>query len=83
MKKLIMTVELEYDDISMHGRDKEGIEWFYQDVLIGHAPAEALYLHSGAIGDQVGKIKVLEINAEADGTEGRSSVKRLVKGGVL
>ena len=57
MKKLRLTITLEYDDVSMHGDDEEAAEWFLHDVLneIGDTimgevgGPEPLLLHSGAV----------------------------------
>ena len=61
MKKLILEVELEYDDDHMHGVDPDAIEWFRQDILMGEAEGSELILHSNEIGDEVGTIKVLNV----------------------
>lgn len=55
-----MLVELEYDDKLMHGKSKEDIEWFYNDILKSKRKND-LFLHSNEIGDEVGQIKILEI----------------------
>jgi len=60
MTKLILTVTLEYDAEMMHGKDTEGLEWFMRDVLGDEA---GLFLHSNEIGDEVGKILVIDIRA--------------------
>jgi hypothetical protein len=60
MKKIKMLVELEYDDKLMHGKSKEDIEWFYNDILKSKRKND-LFLHSNEIGDEVGQIKILEI----------------------
>lgn len=59
MKKIKMVVELEYDDDLIHGEDSEAIHWFYNDVL--SVKEDALFLYSDEIGDDVGKVKVVEI----------------------
>lgn len=66
MKTIQMLVELTYDEEAMHGNCPDAQRWFMEDVLAGPAPAEGLYLHSGAIGDEVGTIRVLRVNAQAD-----------------
>jgi len=58
MKTIKLTVELKYDDKMMHGDDKESIDWFYNYIL----KKDKLFLHSNEIGDEVGTIKVLNIN---------------------
>lgn len=55
--KLEMLVELKYNAKTMHGKDKEAIDWFFNDIL----KKDKLILHSNEIGDEVGIIKVLKI----------------------
>lgn len=55
--KLIMVVELEYDESVMHADDEEALEWFYNETLFGGD----LILHSNDIGESVGTVKVLEM----------------------
>lgn len=31
MKKLMMEVELEYDDETMHGKDEDSVAWFWNE----------------------------------------------------
>lgn len=57
MKKIKLEVEFTYDTKIMHGKDKEAIDWFYNDILL----SEKLTLHSDEIGDEIGTIKVLKI----------------------
>jgi len=59
MKKIKMIIELEYDDKFIHGGDLEGIEWFYNKILIGEGGL--LLLHSNEIGDHIGSVKGIEI----------------------
>lgn len=61
MKKLILEVELEYDDETMHGNDADGITWFMDDILMNDGEDTRLVLHSNEIGDEVGTIKVLNV----------------------
>lgn len=61
MKKLILEVELEYDDEAMHGNDTDDIAWFMDDVLMNDGEDTGLVLHSNEIGDKVGTIKVLNV----------------------
>ena len=61
MKKLIMEVELEYDDTIMHEDDPSGMKWFEEGVLRNTTDEGRLILHSNEIGDEVGTIKVLAI----------------------
>ena len=59
MTKIKMIIELEYDDQITHGSEQESIDWFYNDILIGKKGS--LLLHSNEIGDNVGKVKGIEI----------------------
>lgn len=58
MKKIKLLIELKYDEKIMHDKDKESIKWFYKDIL---GSKNDLILHSNEIGDEVGKVKVIEI----------------------
>lgn len=60
MKTIKMVVELKYDAKMMHGKDKESIEWFFEDILKSKRKND-LILHSNEIGDEVGAIKVIKI----------------------
>ena len=60
MKTITITAELKYDDRTMHGKSKEDIEWFYNDILKSKRKND-LFLHSNEIGDEVGQIKILKI----------------------
>lgn len=60
MTKLILTVTLDYDAELMHGNDPEGLEWFMRDVL---GDETGLFLHSNEVGDEVGKILVIDVRA--------------------
>lgn len=60
MNKVLMTVELEYDGDIMHGWDEPGLDWFYNDVLMG----EFLTLHDSDIGDEIGVIRVISYTPE-------------------
>jgi hypothetical protein len=61
MKTIRMEIELEYNDILMHGDRKEDIDWFRNDILRGLCGKE-LILHSNEIGDGIGEVKVLKIH---------------------
>lgn len=62
--KLIMTIELEYDQEMMFDPDDpDGHNWFYNDVLRGTGD-EGLYLWSNHIGDEVGEVRVISIQGE-------------------
>lgn len=64
MKKLVLTVLLEYDDTIMHGEDADSIAWFYNNVLSNPKDGCGLILHSNEIGDEVGSIRVIKIRDE-------------------
>ena len=57
MAKVLMTVGLDYDGDIMHGSDKIGIDWFFEEILRGEKGS--LLLHSNEIGDTVGSIRVI------------------------
>lgn len=59
MAKVLMTVELEYDDALMHGNDPDSVEWFFSEILSGDKGM--LELHSNEIGDTVGQVKVISL----------------------
>ena len=54
MKILKLEIELKYDAQIMHGNDKESIDWF------NSRRKNNLRLHSNEIGDELGKVKVIE-----------------------
>ena len=58
MKKLLLKIELTYNDKIMHENDKEGLRWFINDVL---KSKDGLILHSNYIGDELGAVKVIGI----------------------
>lgn len=62
MKKLMLEVELEYDDQTMHGDDHDSVAWFWNDVLLYPGKDGQLILHSNEIGDEIGTIKVLKVH---------------------
>jgi len=61
MKKLLLEVELEYDDENMHTTDEDSVAWFWNEVLLYPGEDGGLVLHSNEIGDEVGTIKVLKV----------------------
>jgi len=62
MKKLRLTVELEYDDSSWHGNDDDSVSWFRDCILMQNIDNSGeLLLHSNEVGDTVGEVKVLTI----------------------
>jgi hypothetical protein len=68
VKKLKLLIELEYDDVSMHGANEDEKDYFFRDVL-GADPAEhyaKLTLHSNFLGETIGSVKVLSIVQDSD-----------------
>jgi hypothetical protein len=61
MKTIRLTVDLTYNNEIMHGDDEESKDWFVNEVLKSTNPHEQLILHSNCIGDEVGEIKVVDI----------------------
>ena len=57
--KLILKIELDYDDNIMHNGDfdLEAKEWFFNNILL----SEEMILHCNEIGDSIGTVKVLQI----------------------
>lgn len=58
--KLKMVIEFEYNPSLTHADDKEAIDWFYNDILMGKS-VEGLELFSEEIGDFIGSVTVKEI----------------------
>ena len=56
MTKMVMTIELEYDEVVMYGDDERAKNWFFHDVLAD----PYLILRSNFIGDEIGKVRVIE-----------------------
>jgi hypothetical protein len=56
MKKIKFEAILTYDSNIMHGKDKEAINWFYNEIL-----KDTLILHSNEIGDEIGTVKIKRI----------------------
>ena len=52
-----MTIELEYDEVVMYDNDELAKKWFFDDVLAD----PYLTLRSDSIADEVGKVRVIEI----------------------
>lgn len=61
-KTLRLVIDLTYDPDTMHGDDAEGIDWFFNDILMRRGSEEALILHCNEIGDEIGTVKVISIN---------------------
>lgn len=56
MTKMVMTIELEYDEVVMYDNDELAKKWFFDDVLAD----PYLTLRSDFIGDELGKVRVIE-----------------------
>lgn len=62
MKKLRMIIELEYNDVQMHGEQPDALNWFIADVLGASRDSEfGLILHSNLIGAEVGTVQLISI----------------------
>ena len=59
MTRLILKIELQYDEDVMHSGDSdlEAKEWFFNNILL----SEEMILHCNEIGDSIGTVKVLQI----------------------
>jgi len=57
METLRLVVEFTYDDVVMHDDDEEDIDWFYSDILFH----EDFAVISSEIGDEIGKMRILEL----------------------
>lgn len=57
--KQIMLIELVYDGMAMHSFEPEALKWFEDEVLGGE-----LILHSNEIGDEIGRVRVLDGDAK-------------------
>lgn len=60
LRKLKMTIELEYDADLMHGNDKDAVNWFFKDILM----QDKLFLHSNEMGDVIGEVTVLKVKSD-------------------
>ena len=60
MKTIKLHVDFTYDAKTMHGSDKESMEWFYNEILKSKRKND-LILHSNEIGDEIGTIRVTSI----------------------
>ena len=58
MKTLKMVVEFTYDAEIMHGDDIDGMQWFFDEILFNE---KDLVVYSCEIGDDIAKLKVIEI----------------------
>ena len=59
MKKIILGIELEFDEKLFYSNNEER-DQFYKDFLESYE----LILHSNYIGDTVGAVKILKIKGE-------------------
>lgn len=64
MAKIRLVIELDYDDSLMHSgdEDEDARNWFFGDIL---ADGGRLSLSSGEIGDVIGSVKVVSVEAAA------------------
>lgn len=53
-----MVVEFTYDAEIMHGDDIDGMQWFFDEILFNE---KDLVVYSFEIGDDIAKLKVIEI----------------------
>ncbi len=71
MRKVTLTIELEYDDEIMHGNDEDAEKWFFDEILT--AKHGDLILHSNELGDSLGIITKLELSKVAHILPGKST----------
>ena len=62
MSKLRLLVELDYDAVMWEGDLAENRQWFFEQVLLG----PDLILHDNEVGDDIGALRVLEIEPNAN-----------------
>ena len=60
--KLTMLVEVDCVDPAFDPDDEESYQWFADEVLMNATEDGALYLHSNAVGDTVGRVRVLVVH---------------------
>jgi len=63
MRKLLLTIELEYDN-ELYGDDPEEKDWLFNHILLNNIErdtSEELILFSNEIGDEVGIVTVIDI----------------------
>jgi len=58
MKRIRMTIELEYNATNWHGDDVEANQWFLDEVIHG---GNLQLGDFGDIGDTIGTVRVLEV----------------------
>lgn len=67
MIRIIMTIELEYDDMLMHGRKLMAQKLWIDDILM--SADGGLTLHSELVGDEIGKVRVIGVDYAGKSTE--------------
>ena len=60
MIKMVMTIELEYDESMMHGDSFMAQKLFIDEILMGED--SDLVLQSNLVGDEIGKVRVIGID---------------------
>ena len=55
--KVQMLIELDYDADVMHENDPASIAWFRNEIMRGE-----LLLHSNELGDEVGSVRVIDVD---------------------
>lgn len=60
LKRLSIQGTIEYDADTMHLDHPEEIQWFYYDILM-----DDLIVHSNEIGDEIGILRITNIQEEA------------------
>jgi hypothetical protein len=71
MRVITLEIELTYDADMMHGDEPDAVEWFRDFVLQndGNGEENNLLLHSNAIRDTLGEVRVTSIKGEREATE--------------
>ena len=64
MSKVTLLVEFELDGFGEVPEEKESDDWFIENVLKWEGHGNALILFSNHLGDELGQVKVLELNGE-------------------
>lgn len=68
MIRMVMTIELEYDEGVMHGDSFMAQKLFIDEILMGDD--SDLVLHSNLVGDEIGKVRVIGVDFAGKRTEG-------------
>ena len=74
MKTVRLSIELTYDDLTMHScdEDQDAKDWFYDHVI---APSnDHLHLHCNDIGDTIGSVRVVSGNKDDKPTANSADV---------